>query len=151
MFLKNNRITAVKTYSLLSLILIIMLGSCQQDDISAATEGECSSVKITNNLDALTSAELFSIQEAKVLGNTLSLTFAYGGGCDPNHTFELYIDNNLREDTTAPYFEGRVVFTTNDWCKRLDYKAFCFDLTPFKNGTISDKIKIRGFKDIIDF
>ena len=141
----------MKTYPLLSLILIIMLGSCQQDSISAATEGECSSVKITNNLDTLTSAELFNIQEAKVSGNTLSLTFAYGGGCDPNHTFELYIDNNLREDATAPYFEGRVVFTTKDWCKRLDYKTFCFDLTPFKNGVKSRKIKIRGFKDVIEF
>jgi hypothetical protein len=140
----------MKAYSLLSFLLIILLGSCQQDSISKATEGECSLVKITTNLDALTSAELFSIQEAKVSGNTISLTFAYGGGCDPNHTFELYIDNNRREDATAPYYEGRVVFSTKDWCKRLDYKTFCFDLTPFKNGAKSGKIKIRGFKDTID-
>lgn len=141
----------MKAYSFLSLILIILLGGCQNDSISAATEGECSSVKITNNLDDLTSAELFSIQEAKIEGNILSLTFAYGGGCDPNHTFELYIDNNLRGGTTAPYYEGRVVFSTNDWCKRLDHKAFCFDLTPFKNGAKSGKIRIRGFKDTIEF
>lgn len=141
----------MKTYSLLSLIVIIMLGSCQQDGIYTATEGECSTVKIMNNLDALTSAELFSIQEAKIVGNILSLTFAYGGGCDPNHTFELYIDNNRREDTTAPYFEGRVVFTTKDWCKRLDQKTFCFDLAPFKNGVKSGKIRIRGLKDTIEF
>lgn len=141
----------MKTYSFLSLILIILLGSCQEKSISAITEGECSSVKITNNLEALTSAELFSIQEAKIEGNTLSLTFAYGGGCDPNHTFELYIDNNRREDTTAPYFEGRVVFATKDWCKRLDHKTFCFDLTPLKNEAKSGKIRIRGLKDTIDF
>ena len=141
----------MKNYSILSLILIILLGSCQQDSISAVTEGECSSVKTTTNLDTLTSAELFSIQEAKIENNTLSLTFAYGGGCDPNHTFELYIDNNRREDANAPYFEGRVVFTTKDWCKRLDHKDFCFDLTPFKNGTKSGKIRIRGWKDVINF
>lgn len=141
----------MKNYSLLSLILVFILGSCQHDSISAATEGECSSVKTTNNLDALTSVELFSIQEAKVSGNTLSLTFAYGGGCDPNHTFELYIDNHRREDATAPYYEGRVVFSTNDWCKRLDYKTFCFDLASFKNGAKSGKIRIRGFKGTIDF
>jgi hypothetical protein len=141
----------MKSYSLLLLILIIMLGSCQQDNISAATKGECASVKTTNNLDALTSAELFSIQEAKVSGNTLSLAFAYGGGCDPNHTFELYIDNNRREDATAPYYEGRVVFSTNDWCKRLDHKTFCFDLTSIKNEVKSGKMRIRGLKDTIDF
>lgn len=141
----------MKNYSLLSLILVFILGSCQHDSISATTEGECSSVKTTNNLDDLTSAELFSIQEAKVSGNTLSFTFAYGGGCDPNHTFELYIDNNRREDATAPYYEGRVVFSTTDWCKRLDHKTFCFDLASFKNGAKSGKIKIRGFKDTIDF
>ena len=111
----------------------------------------CSSVKTTNNLDALTSAELFNIQEAKVSGNTLSLTFAYGGGCDPNHTFDLYIDRNRREDSTTSYFEGRVVFTTKDWCKRLDRKTFCFDLTLFKNELKSGKIKIRGFKDMVHF
>lgn len=141
----------MKNYSLLSLILVLILGSCQQDSISAATEGECSSVKTTNNLDTLTSAELFSIQEAKVSGNTLSLTFAYGGGCDPNHTFELYIDNNRREDATAPYYEGRVVLSTKDWCKRLDHKTFCFALTSIKNEVKSGKIRIRGFKDTIDF
>ena len=141
----------MKAYSLLLLIMTLMLVSCQQDGISAATEGECSSVKTTNNLDALTSAELFSIQEAKVSGNTLSLTFAYGGGCDPNHTFELYVDNNRREDATASYYEGRVVFLTKDWCKRLDHKTFCFDLSPVKNEVKSRKIKIRGFKDPIDF
>lgn len=141
----------MKAYSLLFFILISLLGSCQNDSISAATKGDCSSVKMTNNLDALTSAELFSIQEAKIEGNTLSLTFAYGGGCDPNHTFELYIDNNRREDTTAPYFEGRVVFTTKDWCKRLDHKTFCFNLTPLKNEAKSGKIRIRGLKDTIKF
>lgn len=141
----------MKTYSILSLILIILLGSCQQDTISTATEGECSSVKTTTNLDTLTSAELFSIQEAKVSGNTLSLTFAYGGGCDPGHTFELYIDNNRREDATAPYYEGRVVFSTSNWCKRLDHKTFCFDLTPFKNGVKSGTIRIRGWKNVIEF
>jgi hypothetical protein len=141
----------MKAYSLLLLTLTLMLGSCQQDSISAATEGECSSVKTTTNLDALTSAELFSIQEAKVSGNTLSLTFAYGGGCDPNHTFELYIDNNRREDATAPYYEGRVVLSTKDWCKRLDHKTFCFDLTFFKNEIKSGKIRIREVKDPINF
>ncbi|MFN8343582.1 MAG: hypothetical protein U0X91_01180 [Spirosomataceae bacterium] len=141
----------MKTYSILSLILITMLGSCQQDSISAATEGECSSVKITNDLDALTSADLFSIQEAKVSGNTLSLSFAYGGGCDPNHIFELYIDKNRREDATAPYYEGRVVFSTNDWCKRLDYKTFCFDLSSLKKVIPSGKLRMRGFSETIDF
>lgn len=135
----------------LFLILILTLGSCQEAPVSAVTEGECSSVKITNNLDALTSADLFSIQEAQVSGNTVSISFAYGGGCDPNHTFELYIDNNRREDATTPYFEGRVVFSTKDGCKRLDHKTFCFDLTSFKNGAKSGKIKIRGFKDTIEF
>jgi hypothetical protein len=131
-------------------ILISLLGSCQTDSISSIKTA-CPFVKNTTSLDALTSVEMFGIQAAKVSDNTLSLTFTYGGGCAPNHTFELYIERSLRPSSTVPYFEGRVIFHTTDHCKRLDTKEFCFDLSSLQKEVKSGKMMIRGFSKEIDF
>ncbi len=141
----KNALGAISHFVLMSLLV-----SCQTDSI-APIKADCPLVKNTTNLDDLTSVELFGIQAAKVSGNTLLITFNYGGGCDPNHTFELYIERNLRLNSAVPYFEGRVVFNTTDYCKRLGTKEFCFDLTQFKNEAKAGKIRIRGFSKEIDF
>lgn len=131
------------------LLIILLLGSCKSEEIS--NNSDCSPLKIAAQIDTLTTVALFGIQHAKVSGNALYLTFSYGGGCDPNHTFQLYAEPNHLVDSTVPYFNGRVIFSTNDYCKRLDTKTFCFDLAPLKKEAKSGKIMIEGWKDVIDF
>jgi hypothetical protein len=136
-----------------SLILLVFLSllSCKHSTLPEANNSDCSPLKIATQIDTLTTVALFGIQNATVSGNTLSLTFSYGGGCDPNHTFQLFAEPNHLVDSTVPYYNGRVIFSTNDYCKRLDTKTFCFDLAPLKKEAKSGKIMIEGWKDVIDF
>ncbi|MEZ4904698.1 MAG: hypothetical protein R2822_24595 [Spirosomataceae bacterium] len=140
----------MKIFLIILIFLSMAVGGCQQERISSTNE-DCAAIKITSTLDTLTSVDMFSIKEAMVSGNTLRLTFAYGGGCDPNHSFELYLKPTQNIDANTSNFEGRVVFHTQDYCKRLDTKSFCFDLTSLKKGANSIQIKIQGFGEVIGF
>ncbi|WP_428658305.1 hypothetical protein [Runella sp.] len=135
----------MKMIKLFIIIILPVFIGCQSDSI----KGNCSAVHLTTELTTLTSIELFSVQEVKVAGNTLTIQFAYGGGCDPDHKFELYLQP--LPSTSLSAFEGRVVFTTKDPCKRLDTKEFCFDLTELKSKYPSGSINIRGFKEPVVF
>ena len=132
------------------LLIILLLGSCKSEEISSNNR-DCSPLKIAMQIDTVTTVALFGIQDVTVSGNALYVTFNYGGGCDPDHTFQLYAEPNHLVDSTVPYYNGRVIFRTNDYCKRLDTKTFCFDLTPLKKEAKSGKMMIEGWKGLIDF
>lgn len=135
------------TLLLLTIILLLGLG-CNSGPI----QSNCSPVRLVTDLDTLTSVDLFSIQKVNVNKNTLTIQFAYGGGCDPNHTFALYVQPSFTNGLFPERpLEGRVVFTTKDACKRLDNKEFCFDLTELKNKYPTGSIRIRGYSEAITY
>lgn len=140
----------MKTSFIFSLSILLFLSNCQSEDIEATKDG-CSMTKVATNISTLASTEMFNIQNIVLSGNTLSVTFSYGGGCDPHHSFQLFVERNHQMSTNMPYFDGRVIFSTTDYCKRLDTKTFCFDLTALKKEAKSGKINIQGWKESIDF
>ncbi|AEI50215.1 hypothetical protein [Runella slithyformis] len=135
------------TLLLLTTVLSVCIG-CNSDNIRS----NCSPVRLVTNIDTLTSVDLFSIQNVNVNKNTLTLQFAYGGGCDPNHAFALYVQPSFTNGLFPERpLEGRVIFTTKDACKRLDTNEFCFDLTELKNKYPKGSIRIRGFCEAITY
>lgn len=135
------------TLLLLTMVLWLCTG-CNSD----AIRGNCSAVRLVTDIDTLKSMELFSIQKVNVRENIITIQFAYGGGCDPDHSFALYVQPSFTNGLVPGQpMEGRVVFTTKDPCKRLDTKEFCFDLTELKNEYPTGSISIRGFSETITY
>jgi hypothetical protein len=135
------------TLFLLTVVLLLCI-RCKSDDIGQ----NCSAVRLGTDIDTLTSMELFSIQKVNVRENTLTIQFAYGGGCDPNHAFALYVQPSFTNGLFPERpLEGRIVFTTKDACKRLDTKEFCFDLTELKNKYPTGSIQLRGYSEAITY
>lgn len=135
------------TLFLLTVVLLLCIG-CKSDDIGE----NCLTVRLGTDIDTLTSMELFSIQKVNVRENTLTIQFAYGGGCDPNHAFALYVQPSFTNGLFPERpLEGRIVFTTKDACKRLDTKEFCFDLTELKNKYPTGSIRLRGYSEAITY
>lgn len=138
----------MKLTPLLSAMVLLLCIGCKSD----AIRGNCSTVRLGTDIDKLTSMELFSIQKVNVRKNTLSIQFAYGGGCDPNHAFALYVQPSFTNGLLPErLLEGRVVFNTKDPCKRLDTNEFCFDLTELKNKYPTGSIRIRGYSEVITY
>ncbi len=135
------------TLLLLTMVLWLCTG-CKSDAIPE----NCSAVRLVTDIDTLTSMELFSIQKVNVTENTLTIQFSYGGGCDPNHTFALYVQPSFTNGLFPERpLEGRVIFTTKDACKRLNTNEFCFDLTDLKNKYPTGSIRIRGYSESITY
>lgn len=138
----------MKPTQLLSTMVLLLCIGCNSDTI----QSNCSPVRLVTDVDTLTSVELFSIQKVNVTENTLTIQFAYGGGCDPNHAFALYVQPSFTNGLFPERpLEGRIVFTTKDACKRLDTKEFCFDLTELKNKYPTGSIRLRGYSEAITY
>ena len=136
----------MKATGLCIVIGCFLLSGCRSDVI----QENCSPVRLATDLNTLTSVDLFTIQEVRSTESTLTVKFSYGGGCDPNHQFDLYVQP--LHSTAIQAFEGRVIFSTKDACKRLDTKEFCFDMTTLKNKYPSGGIiQLKGFKEPISF
>ena len=142
----------MKTSLLLFALMLTCCFACEtSSDVKAERNGVCSPVQLTSNLDAPTGLDLFTIQSTQLSDHILTISFAYGGGCDPNHAFALYVDPSRQEDSKGVYREGRIVFTTQNPCKRLDYQDFCFDLSTLTKEVPSGRLRIRGTEQEIKF
>lgn len=142
----------MKTALLLFVVMLTCCFACEtSSDVMTERQGACSPIQLTSNLDAPASIELFTVQSTQLSDHILTISFAYGGGCDPNHAFALYVDPSRREDSKGVYREGRIIFTTQNPCKRLDYKDFCFDLSTLRKEVSSGRLRIRGVEQEIKF
>ena len=142
----------MKTALLLFVVMLTCCFACEtSSDVKAERKDVCAPVQLSSNLDAPTGLELFTVQSTQLSDHILTISFAYGGGCDPNHAFALYVDPSGREDSKGVYREGRIVFTTQNACKRLDYKDFCFDLSTLRKEVPSGRLRIRGLEQEITF
>lgn len=86
------------------------------------------------------------IREAWRDGDVIRVKISHGGGCDPDHRFALY---QTAEESCI--VQSRIVFTTNNPCKRLDESTVCFDVSTLlvAGKGCGDKLRIQGFdKDI---
>ena len=143
--LKNYSLfVAMKTSLFLLIISFWIIMACHPE----LAMPNCTPIVVISNIDTLKTNELFTIQEATINATNLEVKLAYGGGCDPNHKFELFVAQNHLVDSVLPYFDAKIIFTTNDYCKRLDYKTQCFDIKALKNQYKSGILNIKGYKPL---
>ncbi|TAG79441.1 MAG: hypothetical protein EAZ22_11490 [Cytophagales bacterium] len=139
----------MKTNIITAFALLLLAASCQKEPVTASEN--CAAV-IRDNATAfnqLTSSANFNIQDARISGNTLTLKFAHGGGCDPDFKFQLHANPSIA-DFCGANINAKVIFTTNSGCKRLDYTERCFDISTLKTRKgCQDKLQIDGYPTII--
>jgi hypothetical protein len=91
----------------------------------------------SNQADHLPSDGL-EIQSAKIVGNTLSIEVAYGGGCK-EHVFELYVSPALAKSLPP---KGSLILThdaNQDGCYAFIRKSLEFDLLSLKDFFYNEK------------
>ncbi|MCU0340699.1 MAG: hypothetical protein MUE30_12510 [Spirosomaceae bacterium] len=128
----------------------LLLLSCRNESETELfqAQNQCPTAKVTDAVSDLKSDDgIFGIHSEKITETTLSAEVSFGGGCDPNHKFELYLSPNRLIAGPLPYFDARIVFTTTDYCKRLDQRTLCFDLTAFRKQNPNAVIVLKKFQE----
>ena len=110
-------------------------------------------ITISEMVDMKNSGDPYTIENAKISGDTLILQMSYGGGCE-EHNFEL-LNNNAYEENVDEW--GDVVYATrftlkhnanNDRCRSIVQSEEYFDLTNVKQlGSTRIHIKLSGWEN----
>ncbi|NEQ48720.1 MAG: hypothetical protein F6K11_01115 [Leptolyngbya sp. SIO3F4] len=86
------------------------------------------------------------ILKAKIKGDSLYVTFEFGGGCRP-HTFRG-ISRNAFAESMPPQLTLYFEHVSSDMCRALLRKEFAFDLTPARySGAKEVVLHLTGFEE----
>ena len=73
----------------------------------------------------------YNLEEATLMGDTLTIDVAYGGGC-ADHQFTLLAEPAFMESDPVQLGISIVHNANDDFCERWVEEAYHFDLTPIK-------------------
>ena len=73
----------------------------------------------------------FTLDDAAVSGDTLSVTVSYGGGCE-DHTFTLVASEAFQESDPVQLAVTLAHEANDDACERWVTQGYSFDLLPIK-------------------
>ena len=73
----------------------------------------------------------YNLESATLVGDTLTIDVAYGGGCE-DHQFTLIASETFMESDPVQLSVSIVHNANNDPCERWVEEAYHFDLTPIK-------------------
>lgn len=125
-------------------ILCLIFWGCKPINEPGA---DCRTMLINNPEPLSPESTDFTIQKVVRDGNFLKMTIAHGGGCGI-FQFELLLAKSL---AGCGYPQSaRLVFTTNNSCKRLDTTEICFDISLLRRDSSCYKtLNIQGFATAI--
>ena len=134
-----------RLYKFLWFASVIFLFSCEEDIVTL--DGECGPrISIVGNTDFMNNSDPFTILDANVSDDCLSLTIQYGGGC--GDVEGSLFGRMVLSPNTSQLFSVLLFFDDNDDCEALVQQTFDFDITPLQiSGFDEVFLSIGGFDE----
>ena len=120
-------------------------------------EAKNPSITISEMVDMKNTGDPYTIEHAKILGDTLILQLSYGGGCK-EHEFEMLNNNAFREYEDEWANVGYQTHLTlkhnanNDHCRSIVTKEIRFDLISIQQiGASEMNFKLSGWENHLTY
>lgn len=151
-----------KTLIILSIATLIISCKSKQTTTTSAPSTESQvkiqSITINEMVDMKNTGDPYTIQNAKISGDTLILQLSYGGGCE-THTFELLNNFAFKENTDSfgriDNYQTRITLkhdAHNDRCRAIVQEKILFDLTPIRQIGVNEiKMTLLGWENELTY
>lgn len=116
------------------------------------------SITINELVDMKNTGDPYSVENAKISGDTLIINLSYGGGCE-EHSFELLNNFAFKEHTNdfgkIGSYETRITLkhnANNDRCRSIVRSEERFDLTKIRQvGVNKIKMNLSGWENELTY
>lgn len=139
----------MKTSLLYSLMLLVLVSSCSEDD-DASLEPVCGSFVVVDAKEYKNVSHPLAIQSVAVEGSCLTATFSFSG-CDDDISVKL-VDESVLSKTDPPERNLKLLVSEAGDCLAAFSKTVSFDLAPaLTPGRSRIRFNLEGWDQKIDY